>query len=130
MDLVAVMTQYHSPPPLEIVQRYRFHTRFHRQGETVAMYLSELRALAQWCKFGDTLDDMLHDCLVCRVNEETIQRHLLAELGLTLKKALEIAQGLGAAARNVREIQMKPGELTNTAGRFQTEVHEVSRRRS
>ena len=65
------------------------------------MHLSELRALAQWCKFGDTLDDMLRDRLVCGVNEETIQRRLLAESGLTLKKALEIAQGLEAAARNV-----------------------------
>ena len=56
---------------------------------------------------------------------------LLAESGLTLKKALEIAQGLEAAARNVREIQTKPGELTDAAERFQTEeVHEVSRRRS
>ena len=129
-DLVDVMTQHHSPPPSEIVQRYRFHTRFRRQGETVAMYLSELRALAQWCKFGDTLDDMLRDRLVCGVNEETIQRRLLAEAGLTLKKSPEIAQGLEAAARNVREIQRKPGELTNAAGRFQTEVHEVSRQRS
>ena len=67
------------------------------------MYLSELRALAQWCKFGDTLDDMLRDRLVCGVNEETIQRRLLAEARLTLKKALEIAQGLEAAARNVRK---------------------------
>ena len=53
--------------------------------------MSELRALAHWCKFGDTLDDMLRDRLVCGVNEETIQRRLLAESGLTLKKALEIA---------------------------------------
>ena len=27
-DLVDVMTQHHSPPPSEIVQRYRFHTGF------------------------------------------------------------------------------------------------------
>ena len=79
------------------------------------MYLSELRALAQWCKFGDTLD-MLRDHLVCEVNEETIQCRLLAESGLTLKKTLKIAQGLEAAARNVREIRIKPGKLTNTAG--------------
>ena len=97
----------------------------------MAMHLSDLGALAQWCKFGDTLDDMLCNRLVCGVNEETIQCHLLAESGLTLKKALEIAQGLEAAARNVREIRTKPGELTNAAGRLQTEeVHEVSRWRS
>ena len=68
---------------------------------------------------------MFCDRLVCGVNEETIQRCLLAESGLTLKKAVGIAQGLEAAARNVREIQTKPGELTNAAGHFQTEkVHE------
>ena len=93
MDMVAVMMQHHSPPSSEIVQQYRFHTKFRREGEAVAMYLSELRALAQWCKFGDTLDDTLRDYLVCRVNEETIQRCLLAESGLTLKKALENPRG-------------------------------------
>ena len=57
------------------------------------MYLSELRALAQWCKFGDTLDDMLRDRLVCGVNEETIQRRLLAESGLTLKRPSKLLRG-------------------------------------
>ena len=70
----------------------------------MAKYFSELRALVQWCKFGDRLDNMLCYRLVCGVNEEIIQRHLLAESGLTLKKALEITQGLEAATRNVREI--------------------------
>ena len=48
-ELVQAMTDHHSPPPLEIVQRYRFHTRFQQQGETVTTYMSELRAIAQWC---------------------------------------------------------------------------------
>ena len=26
-ELVKVMTQHHNPPPSEIVQRYKFHTR-------------------------------------------------------------------------------------------------------
>ena len=45
-DLVKAMTDHHSPPPSEIVQRYHFNMRFRQQGETVAMYVSELRALA------------------------------------------------------------------------------------
>ena len=49
---------------------------------------------------------MLPDRVVCGVNEETIQCHLLAESGLTLEKALEVAKGLEAAARNVREIEI------------------------
>ena len=51
IDLVVVMTQHHSPQPSQIVQWYWFHMQFHHQRETLAMQLSELRALVQWCKF-------------------------------------------------------------------------------
>ena len=115
MDLVAVITQHHSPPPSEIVQWYRFHTRLRRQGETVATYLSELRALAQWCKFGNTLHDMLRDRLVCGMNEETIQRRLLAESGLTLKRPLKSPRGskppLGTWGRSKRSQENSQTQL-------------------
>ena len=47
LQLVQAMTDHHSPPPLEIVQRYQFHTRSRQQGETVTTYVSELCAIAQ-----------------------------------------------------------------------------------
>ncbi len=92
-ELVSIMTQHHSSPPSEIVQRYRFHTRFWQLGESVATYVSELRSLAQWCNFGDSLDAMLRDRLVCGLSNDSIQRRLLSEASLTFKKALELAQG-------------------------------------
>ena len=46
-ELVEVMTQHHNPPPSEIVQRYKFHTRQRQPGETIAKYVSELRSLAR-----------------------------------------------------------------------------------
>ena len=104
-DLVQAMTDHHSPPPSEIVQRYRFHTRFRQQGETVATYVSELRALAQWCNFGQSLENMLRDRLVVGIDNEAIQRRLLSETTLTFKKALELAQSLEAAVKNTKEIQ-------------------------
>ena len=67
-ELVSVMTQHHSPAPSEIVQRYRFHSRFRQQGETVATFVAELRSLAKTCNFGEVLDDMLRDRLVCGIN--------------------------------------------------------------
>ena len=70
-ELVDVLKEHHSPELSEIVQRYRFHTRFRKAGETVAVYVSELRALAQKCNFGGTLDNMLRDRLVCGVNNDT-----------------------------------------------------------
>ena len=100
-ELVAALTQRFAPRPSEIVQRYKFHTRFRRQGESVAseivqrykfhtcfrrqgesvaVFVAELRALAQTCNFGDTLKVMLRDRLVCGMDEDFIQRRLLAEL--------------------------------------------------
>ena len=104
-ELVEVMMQHHNPPPSEIIQRYKFHTRQRHPGETIAKYVSELRSLAQTCQFGMTLETMIRDRLVCRVNNDLIQRRLLSETSLDLKKALELALGLETAAKNVCELQ-------------------------
>ena len=88
------MSDHHSPLPSEIVQRFHFHTRFRKKGETVATYVSELRAIAQGCNFGESLDAMLRDRLVVGIDNEAIQRRLLSETLLTFKKALELAQNL------------------------------------
>lgn len=65
--------------------------------ENVATYVSELRQLAIKCKFGDSLDEMLRDRIVCGVNDSRIQRRLLAEPNLTFTKVLEVAQALELA---------------------------------
>ena len=80
---MAALTQHFAPKPSEIVQRYKFHTRFRRQGESVAVFVAELRALAQTCNFGDTLEVTLRDRVVCGMDEDFIQRRLLAEPNLT-----------------------------------------------
>ena len=61
--------------------------------------------MAQTCQFGMTLETMIRDRLVCRVNNDLIQRRLLSETSLDLKKALELALGMETAAKNVRELQ-------------------------
>ena len=104
-ELVEVMTQHHNPPPSEIVQRYKFHTRQRQPGETIAKYVSELRSLVQTCRFGTTLETMIRDRLVCSMNNDHIQRRLLSETELDLKKALELALRMETAAKNVRELQ-------------------------
>ena len=52
------MTSHFSPPPSQIVQRFRFNSQVRKQGETVAAYIAELRALSEYCNYGDTLDLM------------------------------------------------------------------------
>ena len=58
-QLVKAMRGHLCPLPSEIVQRYKFNSRIRQDGESVAVYVSELRALAQYCNFGETLEAML-----------------------------------------------------------------------
>ena len=52
----------------------------------------------------DTLNDMLHDRVVCGINDGGIQRHLFAESKLTYK-VLELALSLESADRDARDLQ-------------------------
>ncbi len=64
-------------------------------GEKVAAYVAELRALAEFCNFGATLEDMLRDRLVCGANDEE------AALG-SASKAIAVAQAAETASRSSR----------------------------
>ena len=66
--------------------------------------MAELRKLTEHCNFGETLPEMLRDRLVCGINNKKIQRRLLAERELTLKKAEEIALGEELTAKHVVDI--------------------------
>ena len=99
------MKNHYTPPPSEIVQRFRFNSRFRKPSESVSTYVAELRALAEYCNFGDTLTLMLRDRLVCGINDENTQRLLLAKKDLTYDKALEIARSQETAVQNVQTLR-------------------------
>ena len=101
-ELVAALKKHFNPTPSEMVQRSKFHSRVRRPGETIAAFVADLRSLAEFCNFGSSLDDMLRDRIVCGVNNRKIQQTLLSEKTLTLKKALEVAQGWETAAKNAK----------------------------
>ena len=68
-DLVEAMKKHHKPKPSEIVQLHKFFSQFGEQGESISTFMSELRSLAELCNFGTSLDIMLHDGVVCGVND-------------------------------------------------------------
>ena len=117
--------KFKEPAQSEIVQRFKFHTRFRRQGESVAKYVSELRSLAKFCNFTN-LEEQLRDRLVCGINEEKTQNRLLAEKDLTYKKALELAQSLEIAAQNFKEIKKPSHEKEAGALKTQESVLRVT----
>ena len=65
--------------------------------------------------------------IVCGINDDNIQKRLLAEAKFTYAKALELAQGLETAARNVKEISYKETASPYTPTRNgQQEVYKVT----
>ena len=104
-ELVQKLTVHYKPTPSEMMERFKFHSRFRKQGESVATFISQLRALAEYCNFGETLEPMLRDRLVCGIGDDATQKRLLAEPVLTYKKATELALSMERAVKNVRELK-------------------------
>lgn len=100
-----ILQDYWQPKPSEIVQRFNFHSRVQKQGESVADYVAELHQLSEHCGFQD-LENMLRDRLVCGVRDARIQKKLLAETGLTFKKAFDTAQAVETAEQQAKELQV------------------------
>ena len=105
-ELVKAMKDHLRPKPIVIAERFKFHRRNQNEAEMVAQYLAELRHLTEHCEFkADYLDEVLRDRLVCGLRNETIQRKLLTEADLTLKKAYDVAHGMEMAFQQASELQ-------------------------
>lgn len=96
-----LITDQLSPRPSEIGERFRFHKREQAMGETVAVYIAELRRLAIHC------DKTLKDRFVCGLKQEHIQKKLLAEPNLTIEIAIQTAVAMETASRYAMELQGK-----------------------
>ena len=104
-ELVAVLGEHLNPKPLVIAERFKFHHRNQKEGETVAQYMAALRKLTERCEFKDYLEEALRDRLVCGLRNEAVQRRLLSEKDLKLQTAYDIAVSMETASRQASELQ-------------------------
>ena len=86
-NLVSAMEKRHNRIPSDYTE-VRFNSRIKTTEESVSVYLSQLRSLAEHCNCGNKL---------CEVEVPAIQRHLLAESKL---RATEIAMAMETAEKN------------------------------
>ena len=101
-DLLKLLKEHYAPRPNPIVQRCKFYSRNRQSAERIPVYFSELRALAEQCEFADYLDTALRDRFIAGINDDRLQRRLLAEpyAGLTLTKAVDLAIAMETASKN------------------------------
>ena len=54
--------------------------------------MTNLRNKAARCEFGDLKDGLIHDRIVCGINDDTVRARLLREAELTLEGCLDICR--------------------------------------
>jgi hypothetical protein len=109
-DVLKLLKEHYAPRPNPIVKRQEFYRRDRHAGERIAVYLSELRRLADQCEFETYLDTALRDRLMMGVDDARIQRRLAEEnyKELTLTKVVNIALAIESADQSVTTLQNKP----------------------
>ena len=110
-ELTKLLQDHYQPKPSVIVERFKFNTHCQQPGETIPMYLAELKRLSENCEFGTNLNELLRDRIVCGTSDTKIQRRLLAEPKLTLKRALDLAIAIETSEKDVLNLQQ--GNLQN-----------------
>ena len=101
-EIATLVQEHFHPQPSEIVSRFNFNSSAHRHGESTAAFVARLRHLAAHCNYGESLDSMLRDRLVCGIGDERLQRRLLREKELTFIKAFELCQVQESAESNAK----------------------------
>ncbi|UYV68256.1 K02A2.6-like [Cordylochernes scorpioides] len=100
-EIVALLNRHLAPTPKVIPARYKFF-KSSQEDETISQFMATLRGLAEPCKFGSMLNEMLRDKLVVGVRSENLQKRLLQEGDdATLNKIYEIALSYEAAERDL-----------------------------
>ena len=83
-----------------MIERLKFNSRIYQTGESVSTFM---RQSSKDCDFGESLNDMLRDRLVCRINDSRIQRRLLSELNLTFQKAFDQALAMDKDTQDMQK---------------------------
>lgn len=60
-SLRAALKDHFAPQPSRIVRRNQFYRRDQQSGESISLFVAELRRLAEHCEFGANLEEMLCD---------------------------------------------------------------------
>ena len=105
--LVTLVQEHQQPTPSPIVQRFNFNSRVQHAEESISEFVAKLRKLAEHvhCEYGESLDEMLRDRIVCGCKDKKLQCRLLAATDLTYAKALSTAKAMETAECELMKLQ-------------------------
>ncbi|KAL1472089.1 hypothetical protein MTO96_039541 [Rhipicephalus appendiculatus] len=89
--------------------------RKQQEGESVREYIADLRRLTKNCNFGDSLNRILRDRIVCGIRDDDARRCLLTHNKLTVEEAEEFAMASEKALDDVRDMREGLPQTTVTS---------------
>ena len=108
---------YCNPKQNVTVLRYKFNTRDQRSDENIDQYVTELRRLANDCSYGELLEEMIRDRIVCGTNNPRIkEKHLQAET-LDLSRAINIARGIEISTHQLKDLSEESDKAVQCSAR-------------
>ncbi|XP_077972731.1 uncharacterized protein LOC144427418 [Styela clava] len=120
-ELCKVLKDHLSPEPLVQTERFRFHQRSQKHGESVSAFYADLKRLSTTCEFGAELGNTVRDKFVSGLKCSHTQNRLITEKNLH-EKALQVAVEVEIAAKDTKALQGK-----NTANYESENAHYVKR---
>ncbi|KAL1417874.1 hypothetical protein MTO96_006047 [Rhipicephalus appendiculatus] len=114
-QIVEYLEEQYKPQVNETAARFSFFMRKQQDGESVREYIADLRRLAKNCYFGDSLNRMLRDLIVCGIRDDDARRCLLTRKKLTVEQAEEFTMASEKALDDVRDMREGLPETTVTS---------------
>ena len=94
--------EYCKPKQNITIKCYRFNSRAQEKHESFNQFVTELKLIARNCSFGDLEGELIHDRVVCRIQNDEVRQHLLRADNLTLDKCLKICRSYEQTQKSVQ----------------------------
>ena len=108
--LQVLLDHLYMPEKSVIVEHFRLNQQKQCDEESVMVYIAELQKLSINCTFGNTLNDILRDRLVCGLSCLKIKKFLLRYKKLTFAQACDIGVSMELTEENAKLISDSPGK--------------------
>jgi hypothetical protein len=113
----------------ETYESYMFLKRTQNKGESIDLFVADLRRLIKTCNYGTFADRLLRDKIVIGIRDETLRSKLLEVRDLTLKRCIDMCRayetsqqqsqmmmsGACGESQEVRAVQKTDGNHSNRA---------------
>ena len=102
-EVVKLVKDHYNPKPPVIIQRFKFNTSSQEAGESVALFVTALKELTQFCEFKTMFEEMIRDRIVCGLKKPHIQKRLLAEVKTYPKEGCRYSNHHDQNARDLQK---------------------------